>query len=149
MILQSIVSYFHYLSIFVLVGAVVIEYYVFNAKLTASQVLTLSRADMFYGISSVLILTTGLLRVLYFGKGETYYMSNHIFWTKIGLFTLVGILSIYPTVKFAAWKKQLKKSDDWTFPRQNYQTIRNIILIELILIAFIPLCAAFMARGIG
>ena len=87
--------------------------------------------------------------MFYFGKGSDYYMNNYIFWTKIGLFGLVGLLSVIPTVRFLAWRKKIKQGDDFQFSDIEYKSTKSIILLELILFTFIPLMAVFMARGFG
>jgi len=101
----------------------------------------LARADMILGISAGVLLAAGLLRVFYFEKGAAYYFHSATFIAKLALFVLVAVLSIYPTVKFIAWRKGIDAS--------SVPAIRRIIHLELAGIVLILLFAALMADGIG
>jgi len=57
-------------------------------------------ADVVYGLAGVAILVTGILRVKYFGQGGDFYTSNPVFWIKVSLYILVGLLSLYPTTTY-------------------------------------------------
>jgi putative membrane protein len=57
------------------------------------------------------------------------------------LFALVGLLSIYPTRKFIAWRKGIDAA--------SVPAVRRIIHLELAAVVFIVLFAALMADGIG
>ena len=52
-------------------------------------------ADMVYGIAGILLLISGILRVIKFGQGADFYTQNQVFWTKIILFGIVSSLSLY------------------------------------------------------
>ncbi|MBS0182575.1 MAG: DUF2214 family protein [Nitrospira sp.] len=43
-------------------------------------------------------------------KSLSFYRSNPLFWTKIGLFVTVAILSIPPTLRLIRWSKQVSRS---------------------------------------
>lgn len=93
----ALVAYLHYLSIFALLS---IEHVLFKAPLDLARARSLMITDLAYGICAGLVLATGFARVLWFGKGAAYYMGNSLFHAKLGLFILVGLLSILPTVVF-------------------------------------------------
>ena len=57
-----------------------------------------------------MLLVVGLLRVYYFEKGAAFYFGNAFFIAKLALFIVVGLLSIYPTLEFSAWRKALKQA---------------------------------------
>ena len=101
----------------------------------------LALADMVVGISAGVLLVVGLLRVFYFEKGAGFYFHNAAFIAKLALFVVVAALSIYPTLKFLAWRKGIEAS---SVPK-----IRRILHLELVGVVLILLCAALMARGIG
>jgi len=50
-------------------------------------------ADVVYGLAGVAILVTGILRVKYFGQGGDFNTGNPVFWIKVSLYILVGLLS--------------------------------------------------------
>jgi putative membrane protein len=89
------------------------------------------------------------LRVFYFEKGAGYYFSNHAFLTKFGLFVIVGLLSIVPTLEFLKWGKATRAGRVPEVEPKRLAVIRRLIHIEIAGIALIILCAALMARGIG
>jgi putative membrane protein len=68
---------------------------------------------------------------------------------KIGLFVIVGLLSIGPTREFLSWRKSLQQQQVPVIEESRRRSIRRVIHIELALLVIIMLCAALMARGIG
>jgi len=79
-----------------------------------------------------------------FGKPAVYYTKNWVFHTKITLFLLVGLLSIYPTVFFIKNRKG-NSQEIVEVPGAVIWTLR----IELTLLLIIPLLAGLMAHGVG
>jgi hypothetical protein len=45
---------------------------------------------------------------LRFEKGSAFYFGNPFFNAKMALFVLVGLVSIYPTVRFIKWRAQMR-----------------------------------------
>jgi putative membrane protein len=104
-------------------------------------------ADGVYGLAATTILVTGILRVIYFGKGSEYYLNNNFFWIKIALFIVVGLLSLYPTITFILWwVKDLFKDQLPTIQPNQFKIISWSIRGELVGFTLIPLMAAIMAR---
>jgi putative membrane protein len=112
----------------------------------ARQVLS---ADRIYGISAGLILVVGFARVFFFEKGAHYYFHSIPFIAKLSLFVVVGLLSIYPTRQFIAWRTAVNEGRAPAVPGPTLHRVRSIIHLQLALIAVLILCAALMARGIG
>ncbi|WP_249673732.1 DUF2214 family protein [Pseudomonas abieticivorans] len=146
---QAVAAYLHYLSIFVLFALLSIEHVLFTPQPTQQQALKLIRVDMFYGLCAGVVVLTGLARVLWYGKGLDYYLHNTVFHAKIGLFILIGLLSIYPTVKFLAWRLPVRAGDAPEVSPGTAKAMIMIIRLELTLLIIIPLLATLMARGIG
>ncbi len=113
------------------------------------QLKKLTVVDGIYGLSSVFLVATGLLRVFYFGKGDTYYFANWIFILKFSLFILVGLLSIYPTVLFLKLNKKLKKSAEPSIEIPKFSLVKRIVISEILIVLIIPLLAILMAQGVG
>jgi putative membrane protein len=95
------------------------------------------------------VLALGVLRVMYFEKGADYYMHSAPFIIKMVLFLTVGLISIYPTSAFLKWNKALKQGLMPEISDAQSRKLRSIIHMELTLLAFVILCAALMAKGIG
>ncbi|EQM69085.1 DUF2214 family protein [Pseudomonas tohonis] len=146
---QAIAAYLHYLSIFLLFSLLVLEHRLFKLPLDLERARSLIRVDIAYGLSAGLVLTTGLARVLWYGKGTEYYLKNSLFHAKIGLFILVALLSALPTFVFLNWRNELKAGQ---VPQVGPKTAKLVIMairLELLLALVIPLLAALMARGFG
>jgi putative membrane protein len=94
-------------------------------------------------VAAGVVLAVGLLRVFYFEKGAGYYFHNGAFLAKLALFLLVAALSIYPTLRFLAWRKGAAVDP------QEVRLVRKLVHVELLGIVFILLFAALMADGIG
>jgi putative membrane protein len=140
--MSAFFAFLHHVAAFALVAALVVEFVVIRDELNVRTARRLARADLVVGVSAGVLLVVGWLRVFYFEKGTAFYFHNTWFIAKMGLFVVVAFLSIYPTVKFLAWRKQ--GIDPAAVP-----AIRRILHLELAGVALILLCAALMARGIG
>ena len=139
-----IVRAIHFISIFFVVASVFAEFILVKPKLIRTQISLLSKIDALYGISSILVVGAGLLLWFVVGKSPEYYAGNHIFFTKIGLFTLVGLLSLYPTIFFFKNRKG-NMDDEVIMPK----SIKTVIIIEFCILLIIPFLASAMAAGIG
>ncbi|WP_026998734.1 DUF2214 family protein [Eisenibacter elegans] len=144
MLLEISIKYVHFLCIFAIVGALVGEHLLLKPTLSRQELRRLSRIDAIYGISALLLLAAGFTLWFGVGKPADFYTKNWIFHLKIGLFVLIGLLSIYPTVFFL---QQSKGQDEElvSIPPLLVWCVR----LELLALAIIPFCASLMARGIG
>ncbi len=107
----------------------------------------LTFADGLYGLSSGLLLLAGSARVLFGAKGWMFYVANPVFWLKIALFLLVAGLSVRPTFTFLRWRKTLREGG--IIGADQTAAIRRWVHAEAVVLLFIPITAALMARGIG
>lgn len=144
MLPEILLRYLHFISIFTVVSSVVAEYLLLQPQMSRSQISRLAKIDAVYGLAAILVVGAGLTLWFGLGKPAEYYSHNWIFWTKVGLFTLVGLLSIYPSIFFARQRKG--DPAEWiAIPER----IRWIVRLELLLLALIPLLATLMAGGWG
>jgi putative membrane protein len=147
MITSAIVAYLHYLGLMLSFAALFTEALFFKKDISLKEAKLVGIADIVYGIAASTILVTGILRVLYFGKGSAYYLDNSIFWVKIAIFIGVGLLSLYPTVTFVIWWiKDLIKDQTPVISDTQHTLITWSIRAELLGFCLIPLTAALMAR---
>lgn len=147
--MTSLFAFAHHIAAFALVAALAVELVLVRDDLTRERARTIQLADLAFGVSAGVVLAVGLLRVFYFEKGSSYYFQSIPFIAKVSLFTIVGLLSIYPTVEFLSWRKSLKEGRAPVVPARKMRLIRSLIHWELIGIALLILCAALMAKGIG
>jgi putative membrane protein len=141
-------AFIHHIAAFIVVGALMTELVVLRNDLTVASARSVLRMDAAYGIAALVLLIAGLLRVFYTEKGAVYYFASGSFLTKLTLFVIVGLVSIYPTMKFTAWRKILREQRVPDFDTRTRRTVRILIHMELTLLFVIMLMAVLMARGI-
>ena len=146
---SAFVAYIHYLGIILCFGSLLYERLTLKENLNRNETISMIIADVVYGLAGVAILVTGILRVRYFGQGGDFYTSNPIFWIKVSLYVLVGLLSLYPTTTYILWAIPLSKNKLPKISENLVKRFRLIITTELIGFATIPFFATLMARGIG
>ncbi len=149
MISSALVAYIHYLSFGVIFAALTIEHLTFKPDLSLREAWRILIADGLYGLAAIAVLVTGVLRVMYFGQGPTFYSHNPIFWAKIAVFFVVGSLSLYPTLTFLFWLRGLRQGETPKLGATKASAIIWIVRLELAGFATIPLLATLMARGVG
>lgn len=142
-------SYLHFLFVLILVGALVAEAFVLRLPIDTRVARLLLRIDLFYGVSAVAVIAAGLARVFWGAKDAAFYASQPFFWAKMATFAIIGLISIAPTRTFIRWVKQAGKDDGFAVSEAETKRVRRLVMIELHLLALLPLFAALMARGIG
>lgn len=143
---SSITAYFHYLGFMLAFAALTVEAFNLKKEMTLDEAKRVAFADAAYGIAATVILITGILRVLYFGKGTDYYLNNPFFYAKMGIFILVSLLSLYPTFTFILWFKDLQNGKAPCLESSKLNRLSWLIKGELVCFTFLPLFAAIMAR---
>ena len=145
MTLEIILGYLHFTSIVVIVSTLVVEHLLLQKEMPRSSVARLAKVDALYGLAALTLLGAGL--TLWFsgvGKPTEFYSQNWIFHTKITLFGLVGLLSIYPTIFFLKNRKG-NPEEMVSIPKIIFWMLR----FELLLLFIIPLLGGLMAKGVG
>jgi putative membrane protein len=142
-------AFLHHAAAFLLVAVVTVELVVLRGELTLASARTLLRMDAVYGVSAMVLLAVGFVRVFYTEKGSDYYFHSGPFLVKLVLFIAVGLLSILPTMQFLGWRKALKAGQVPVLDDATRRRVRTVIHLELTFLFIIMLCAALMARGIG
>ncbi|WP_417316918.1 DUF2214 family protein [Emcibacter sp.] len=136
------IRYFHFLGILGIAATLVAEHLLLKSEMTVTEMRRIALIDGLYGLSAVTVLVAGL--ALWFVVGiPDYYAANWIFHLKIGVFVVLGILSLGPTFFFLKNRKQT--GGMIAVPPKMIKIIR----IELTLLAVMPLLAVLMARGYG
>jgi putative membrane protein len=143
------IAYLHYVAMMAIAAILVVEHLVCVPGMSASRVRLLARIDLLYMGAAIFALGSGVARVVWFGKGAKFYLHNPVFYIKLALFVAVGLLSIPPTLQYLRWLRSLESGTAQAVADYQILRVRRYILVELVLFAFIPLMATFMARGIG
>lgn len=146
---SAIMAFLHHLAAFALTAAILYEHTTFRKDLSLADARRIQIMDIVYGISAGIVLVVGLLRVFYFEKGAPFYAQNLFFWTKMLGSALAALLSIYPTIRFVAWRKSLARNQVPEISDRDVSRIKWILRLEMAAIALILFSAAMMARGLG
>jgi putative membrane protein len=148
MLLDAFLAWLHFIFAFVLVGTLVAEAFVLRLPVDGRVARLLTRIDLFYGVSAVLLILAGVSRVIWGAKGWAYYQSEPFFWAKMATFAIVGLLSIRPTITFLRWTRAAGANADFMVPDAEVKSIRRYVMGEVHAIALLLLFAVVMARGI-
>src|SRR3546814_10144762 len=105
MLSTVILPWVHYLAVFVMIGALMVQMVLLKLSNVADAVRSLVRIDRIYGIAALLVFVTGLARVWDGGKGADYYWHNGMFHGVIGLFVLTALIYVMTTLRFMRWRK--------------------------------------------
>jgi putative membrane protein len=147
-VVSALFAFLHFLAVFGIVGTIFLEWQTMSRAPSYAEARRMQRSDRWYGIFASVLVVVGFLRVYYFEKGKDFYFSNPFFQAKLALFLLVGILSIYPTIRFIKWAPQTRQGLAPTVSEREYGLIMLALRTELVLLVVMVLCASLMARGV-
>jgi len=107
----------------------------------------LARVDMVYGITAVAVLLTGLARTWWGMKGMGWYWHQPLLHFKFGMFIVIGLISIKPTLTYRRWAKALQSGG--TLPTEaEVRGTRRLVMLQAHLLLLIPIAAVMLARGV-
>lgn len=147
MFISGLAAFVHHLAAFVIFSVVLYLHLVLRPNLSEAESRKLLRMNTIGLVSLAIIAVIGALRVAYYEKGLTYYLSNGAFHGKLGLFFVLIVLSIYPTTML---RTQVRQGHAAT-PLSDSQVKLMVWMFRMQLLALtgVILCSALMARGIG
>lgn len=149
MVLDALLAWAHFLAIFFLIVVLTAEAVLLRPGLSAQTVGRLALYDRLYLVSAVLVLATGLARLMLGAKGVAFLMPNPWFHAKIALFFVIGLCSIPPTLAFLRWKRQAARLPGFVPDDAEIRRARRWVMLSSHLLILLPLFATLMARGIG
>lgn len=135
----------HHLAVFALVGIFAVEFALIRPGLTGKQVRQLTTIDAVYGGIAMLVIAVGILRVWLGTPDPAYYLGNWAFWAKMAAFTVMGGLTLPPTLAIRRWVK----AGDEAPPENEVRSARRYVHYQAMALVFIPIFAAAMALGYG
>ena len=149
MTLEAILAYVHFLAILTMVVFISSEAALCRVEwLNKAVVERLARIDAIYGMAAMLVLASGVARTVWGVKGSAWYWTNPLLHIKLTLFIIVGVMSIFPTITYIRWRKQVRA--DGTLPAEaEVRKTRKLVMIQAHILVLIPLFAVFLARGFG
>lgn len=147
--LDAVLAYLHFTAIFILFAFLSIEWMMLKRALDAAAMRLLGRIDIWYFGAAIVVLVTGFLRLVFGAKGADFYLQSWPIYVKVGLYLLVAVISVTPTLAFIRWRRQLDHDAAWQVPAGELARMRRLVMIELHLAAMIPVFAVIMSRGLG
>ncbi len=138
----------HLLALGIGLGAVWGRGRALRVALDAAGLRRVFYADNWWGIAALLWLATGLMRAFAgLEKGTAYYLNNHVFWAKMGLFLVIFLLELWPMLTLLQWRRQVRRGEqpETRAARQ----LARISVLEAVLVVLIAMAATAMARGYG
>jgi len=122
------------------------EHLLLKQEMTASEARAIQTLDIVYGASAVTVLVTGIMR-MFLEKGAAYYNHHIAFHILFGLFVIVALLSIYPTVIFLRWRNDTRAGRGQQLAAPQFKRIQMMVRVEMTLLLLAPLFATWMAHG--
>jgi putative membrane protein len=141
-----IVAWIHYIGIMLLLASLLGEHLLLKQEMTLSEASTIQTLDIIYGLSAVVVLVTGIMR-MFLEKGVAYYNHHIAFHILFGLFVIVALLSIYPTVIFLRWRNDTRAGRGQQLARPQFKKVQMMVRVEMTLLLLAPLFATWMAHG--
>jgi len=133
--------YLHFLGLGLLFACLSLELAMFKPSLNRRAARTLARVDVAYGLAALLMLVTGLLKMMEYGKGPGYYGHNFIFHIKLTVCVVIFLLAVFPSFKFM----RTTEGDTITYPTW----IGTLLRLEMALLVIVPLLGVLIAQGYG
>ena len=138
----------HHLALLLMVAVLAGEAVLLRQTVQEPVLRILGRLDLFYGLSAAALLLFGGARLGASPKGILFYSDNWVFWLKLAVFGLIGLMSIVPTVRFIRWRRAFAAHG--TLPDEAvWRSTRFWVMAQLHLLPVVAVAAAAMARGLG
>jgi putative membrane protein len=125
MLAPALIAFGHFVAFFALAAALVLELALLGESMSVETAKRIQRADRVVGITAILVLVFGFLRVV------------------------AALISLIPTMQFVRWNHELKQGIAPDLTSASVKRLKSIIHWQLVLIGGIMLCASLMAKGFG
>ena len=114
--------------------------------MNAAVVERLVRLDVIYGVAALVMIGSGLARLFWGIKGVSWYVSQPLFHIKITIVVVMAILSIWPSIMFRRWRRQLQATG--ALPDElEVKKVRRLVMIQSHVLPVVAVIAVFWARG--
>ena len=114
--------------------------------LNAAVVERLERLDENYSVAGVVMIGTGVARVLWGVKGASWYLSQPLFHLKITLVVAMVLWTLRPSFAFRRWRQQLRTTGRLP-AADEVAKVRRQVMIQSHVLPVVAVIAVFWARG--
>lgn len=148
MTLRVLLAALHLAGLGVGLGAVWTRARGFGDALDGPGLRRLFAADNWWGLSAVLLIGTGLWRLLSgIEKPTAYYLHNHVFWLKMTALVGILLLEIAPMITLIRWRITVARGAPIDGKRA--PLFATISYLQAGLLLIMVATATAMARGLG
>lgn len=148
MTLRLVLATLHIVALGVGLGSIWARSRALRERLDREGLKRVFAADTWWAAAAILWIGTGLARLLLSTeKPIVYYMMNHVFMAKLGVFVLVFLIELWPMVTLVRWRLALARGTEPDTRRA--KTLATVSAIEALLVIGIVFAAVAMARGVG
>ena len=146
MTIRWLLASLHLLALPLGLGAVWARGRALTAARTNQDLKRVFVADNLWALAAGVWIATGLWRVFSgLEKGSSYYLHNHVFYTKMGLLVLILLLEIWPIVTLIRWRKAVRGGV--TVDLAPAGRLARTSRIQAALVVLMVFAATAMARG--
>lgn len=145
---ELVASYLHYLGVFGLIACLVSELALYRPPLDEPRARLIGAVDYAYLFTAVFLAGAGFLRVWLSPKSGDFFWRNGFFYVKLSCATLIGALSVVPTMHYYRYWKALRAGAAPAIADAEARRIRAFIWAQIALACLMPLWGLLMVRGL-
>ena len=107
------------------------------------------QGDNVWGVSALIVMPTGLLRFLLWGKGTAFYLANPFMHAKLTLVILLLLLELWPMTHLLRHRLAQARQPGVRLSPQRARLFARLSAVQMLCLAGVLFCAPMMARGIA
>ena len=143
MLLYVFFRFLHFVAIFGVTAAVVIENIAVKPSISREDAINLAKISLIDNVSLLLTLMAGCTLWFWVGKPSEFYTENPVFLAKLIIFCTILVFGFFPFNFFKRNKKSIQESVLVPPTTIFCVRLRGALLIVAVMLAFLT------ARGIG
>ena len=148
-VMELVFSYIHILAVMVMAACLSVEVMLLASHDGRNTAEDLGRADITWFIAAAAVLLAGAVKMVVSDKGFMYFVGNPVFLGKVLMFFGVAAISLIPTSRYGRWRTRARMDPGYRIPAEEARATLRLVMIELVVVATLPLLAVMMARGVG
>ena len=143
MLLYIFFRFLHFVAIFGVTAAVIIENLAVKPSISKEDAINLAKISLIDNVSLLLTLMVGYTLWFWVGKPSEFYTENPVFLAKLIIFCIILVFGFFPFNFFKRNKKSIEESVLVPPTTIFCVRLRGALLIVTVMLAFLT------ARGIG
>ena len=143
MLLYVFFRFLHFVAIFGVTAAVIIENIAVKPSISKEDAINLAKISLIDNVSLLLTLIVGYTLWFWVGKPSEFYTENPVFLAKLIIFSIILVFGFFPFNFFKRNKKSTQESVMVPPTTIFCVRLRGALLIVTVMLAFLT------ARGIG